>query len=479
MRKNSEMGHVGIIGGGVTGLAAALSLSKMGSDITIFERDDTPMPSSPDEAFKWDRRGAPQVRHSHALLGRLHNLLRDFHPEVLKMLIDVGATEINLAKHMPATLDDLSPHPDDKDLFMIAARRTTFEWVLRQVVAESPNVTIHTGRGIDGLLTEEGILPAVKGVQFDDGSSSFFDIVVAANGRRSQAPKWLKAVGVQLPEEVENTGIIYYSRFFRLPEGPELPFGDRLVAGDLGYLKYGVFWGDNRTFSITLATSDTDKTFWGIRDPDIFDAVVRNIPAAAEWLTLGAEPITKVHSMSGLLNRRRTLIGSDGAIIKGFHMIGDALICTNPLYGRGCATGFLQAHLLAKIISSNPNDSFAQAKEFDSAIQKHIIPWYEASVDSDRANHKVGTGSDSNDEGVIRKSILRYGLIPATQTSAKVWRAFMRMMNMLDTPRVLLKPDLSAIVMETWGKRHERDAEPPLGPDRSEMLEQLQIVDLN
>ena len=69
-----------------------------------------------------------------------------------------------------------------------------------------------------------------------------------------------------MPDEVvEDTGIIYYSRFYRLPDGIELPVGDRLVAGDLGYLKYGVFWGDNGTFSITFATSDTDKTFWGIK----------------------------------------------------------------------------------------------------------------------------------------------------------------------------------------------------------------------
>ena len=72
------MGHVGIVGGGVTGLAAALSLSKIGFQVTVFESDATPMPASPEEAFSWNRRGAPQVRHSHALLGRLHNLLRDF-----------------------------------------------------------------------------------------------------------------------------------------------------------------------------------------------------------------------------------------------------------------------------------------------------------------------------------------------------------------------------------------------------------------
>ena len=47
-------------------------------------------------------------------------------------------------------------------------------------------------------------------------------MVVAANGRRSTAPEWLTDVGVQLPDEaVEDTGIVYYSRFFRLTQCKE------------------------------------------------------------------------------------------------------------------------------------------------------------------------------------------------------------------------------------------------------------------
>jgi len=470
------MGHVGIIGGGVTGLASALSLSKIGFQVSVFEADATPMPPSPEEAFDWNRRGAPQVRHSHALLGRLHNLLRDFHPEVLKMLLDVGATEIALARHMPETLDDLTPHPDDKDLFMIAARRTTFEWVLRQFVMSNPNVVIKTGQRISGLIMTEGDIPEVQGLMFENGGSEFFDLVIAANGRRSQAPEWFRGRGIELPEEVEDTGIVYYSRFFRIHESEELPVSDRLVAGDLGYLKYGVFWGDNRTFSITLATSDKDKTFWGVRDSKVFDQVVREIPAAGEWLTLGADPITKVHSMAGLLNRRRSLVDEGGVIIKGFHMIGDALICTNPLYGRGCSTGFWQAHLLTKAIEQNRDDSMIQAEVFAEDIEEHIIPWYQASVDSDRSNRELENGVPS--EGANRKSILQNGLMPATQTSAKVWRAFMRMINLLAPPKSLNDPEIMADVLEMWEKRDERPAPPPLGPERSEMMDVLGLQEI-
>ena len=78
------------------------------------------MPATAAEAFEWDRRGAPQVRHSHALLGRLRKLLVDHHPDVLEALLDEGATEIRMANRKPATLDDQSPRDGDDDLVMLA-----------------------------------------------------------------------------------------------------------------------------------------------------------------------------------------------------------------------------------------------------------------------------------------------------------------------------------------------------------------------
>jgi len=77
-----------VVGGGVSGLSTALKLSRQGHDVTVVERDDTPMPENADQAFFWDRRGAPQVRHSHAFLARLVGLLRENEPDVLDMLVD-------------------------------------------------------------------------------------------------------------------------------------------------------------------------------------------------------------------------------------------------------------------------------------------------------------------------------------------------------------------------------------------------------
>ena len=57
---------------------AALFLARDGHRVTVFERDDTDLPPTADEAFDhWDRRGAAHARQSHAILARLRRILRE------------------------------------------------------------------------------------------------------------------------------------------------------------------------------------------------------------------------------------------------------------------------------------------------------------------------------------------------------------------------------------------------------------------
>src|SRR3954468_6427850 len=243
-----------VIGAGVGGLGAALALSRAGHEVTLVERDRTPLPHDPDEAFEWDRRGAPQVRHSHAMLARLRNLLRDRYPDVLEALYAAGVTDWPLTVNLPPTIDDASPQPGDDDLVMLACRRTTFEWVLRRTVLAAPHVSLLDGVAVGGLVGEDG---DVRGVVTNTGTFDA-DLVVAANGRRGDVPAWLAGIGVECPETEEDTGIIYLSRFYRLRDGAETPDQIGPIGGDLGYLKYATFIGDNRTFSVTFAVPVDD-----------------------------------------------------------------------------------------------------------------------------------------------------------------------------------------------------------------------------
>ncbi|MEY2452829.1 MAG: hypothetical protein QOD92_2403 [Acidimicrobiaceae bacterium] len=463
--------RVVVIGAGVGGLGTALALSRQGHDVTVLERDRTPLPHNPDEAFEWDRRGAPQVRHSHAMLARLRNLLRDRYPDVLEALYAAGVTDWPLTTNLPPTIDDPSPQPGDDDLVMLACRRTTFEWVLRMIVLAAPHVQILDGVVVDGLTGGDGVVTGVHATV--DGTTKVFDadVVVAANGRRGDVPAWLAGIGVSCPETVEDTGIIYLSRFYRLLDGADVPDQIGPIGGDLGYLKYATFIGDNRTFSVTFATPVDDSELRArLLDAETFEEAGLVLPATQPWVEpTRAEPITPVHVMAKLLNRIRGFLDHGGEpTVLGFHAVGDAHTCTNPLYGRGCSLAMVHATLLADALDAHPNDPRERALAFEAATAAEIEPWYHAAVLADRDNRGEAIADESDPRNFFR-SVLRDGLAPAMRIDQRVFRAFLRTFNLLTTPDALMRDgELISRVIEVYNDRENRPPEPELGPKTRE-----------
>ncbi len=475
-----------VVGGGVAGLGSALVLARQGHEVTVVERDDTPMPTSADDAFEWDRRGAPQVRHSHAFLARLVGLLRTEHADVYDALLAEGATEMRFGDDLPPTITDFERQPDDDELVMLACRRTTFEWVLRSKALAEGRVTFRTGVGVDGLVTGTPVLdevPHVTGVHLADGSTIAGDLVVVAAGRRSALTDWLVDAGTApVYEEVDDTGIVYFSRFYRLRDGQDYPPRTGPIGGDLGYLKYGVFVGDNRTFSVTLATPTVDDELRKmLADPHVFDECARQLIATAPWLDGRAEPLTAdVHAMAGLLNRWREYVPEGRPVATGVLPVGDAVLCTNPLYGRGCSIAFWGAHLLAKAVAANDGDPVATMLAYDTDLRAEIVPWYRSGVEQDTEARRVAAAhlkgedpdGDSTDPRTFMRSVFRDGLLPAVRSDAVVLRAFFRSLNLLDAPDAMAKdPDIGARIFTVWQGRENRPPEEPLGPKhRAELL---------
>ena len=106
------------------------------------------------------------------------------------------------------------------------------------------------------------------------------------------------------------------------------------------------------------------------------------------------EAITGVHTMGGLINRRVDYLDDQGRpLVLGFHAVGDAHTCTNPLYGRGCSLAMVQATLLADALADHPGDGAevltARAVAFEQASETEIRPWYRAAVNQDRLNRQA------------------------------------------------------------------------------------------
>jgi 2-polyprenyl-6-methoxyphenol hydroxylase-like FAD-dependent oxidoreductase len=145
------------------GLATALSLARAGHAVQVLERDATPLPPSPVEAFEsWERNGAPQVWHSHAFLARLRNGLLARAPDVLDALHAHGANDLRFRDYLPPTIVDRTPAPGDDELTLFACRRITFEWVLRQRVLANRAVSCRRrgGRGLCRRARHARVCPA-------------------------------------------------------------------------------------------------------------------------------------------------------------------------------------------------------------------------------------------------------------------------------------------------------------------------------
>lgn len=485
------MAQIVVIGAGIGGLATALCAARSGHHVRLVERDDTPAPHNADEAFEWDRRGAPQVRHSHAFLARLRNLLRDRHPDVLDALFAAGVTEMDFIEMMPEGMDR-TRQPGDEDLVALACRRTTFEWVLRDLVLALPETELLHGRSVQSLTVspDSAAAPVVTGVVLDDGTVLRADVVVDSGGRRSNLPGLLSEVGVALDEEEDDTGIVYFSRFFRLLDDAEMPEQSGPIGGDLGHLRFGVFTGDNRTFSITLACGTNDDEMRRLLlDEDAFLAVAASIPATARHVEAGrSAPTTGVNVMARLVNRSRRFTGHDGApIVLGLHAVGDAHTCTNPLYGRGCSLAVVQAQMLVDELDRHGLDHVERSVAYERDSDAQVLPWYRAAVEQDRMEQQAreaaarrraaagATGTASAPPEPVSfdpAALIRDGLLPAVRTDPTVFRAFIRMFNLLEPPEALMADaEVVASVMAHFAERDERPREAPLGPCRTELLE--------
>ena len=449
-----------VLGGGLAGLAAARLLRRHFPRVVVLERDRRPETAEPEDAFaSWERRGVPQFRHSHAFLARLRVVLLAHLPDVLDRLRAAGVREFGIDEVTPPGVT-LAPRADDEDVVLLACRRSTFEWALRASVAGRPGIELGEGVMVESLVGEarDGGRPTVTGVRLADGSTIPAAIVVDATGRRSRAPGWLAALGAPAPyERSAETGIFYYTRFYRLRRGRGPRGTTGLVAGDLGWVKLAIFPGDGRTFSITVGAPVDDHALRGLAEPARFERFLRAFPAVATWRTRGTSvPIageeTPVLVMGQLRNRLRRFVDRSGLpLATGFFAIGDAAYHSNPIYGRGAPSGLVQAALLDEALERHPRDLAAAARHLDRRSEAELRSFWEAAVAGDRRG--LGerqpfalTNPRGWLAGVAEQAFgwfVDRALVPAMRVDPVVFRGLLRVFNMLDPPEQLLRdPEL-------------------------------------
>jgi 2-polyprenyl-6-methoxyphenol hydroxylase and related FAD-dependent oxidoreductases len=473
-------GRVVVIGAGMAGLWTALELAPAGWEVVLLEKDPPPPEGDPDAAFEaWRRRGVGQLRHSHAFLSRLRIMIRDRHPALLAALKAAGCRDLDLEGALTAQhRARYRPSPLDEDLITLTSRRTTLELVMRRYVAQLPGANLRSEAFVRELAVEPGAPPRVTGVRLEDGELLAADVVVDAAGRTSQALEQLTAAGAQVPEEAESAQVIYFTRHYRLrPGATEPPRGQAPTTGDLGYLKYGVFPGDNGWFSITLCLPEVEEALrQAVMDPAVFDAVCRQFPGPAVWIDPArAEGASKVFGMGQLESRWREFAPGGMPAVLGYFAVGDSLVRSNPLYGRGCSFAAVAAEALAGALAAS-DDPAVRAARYAQAIRRELRPYFEVMRGADRqaaarARRLLRPQGRTTLKRRILKSFQEDAVGLAIREDVDMLRDFLKGFHMLEDPRAWLRRPRNLVkILRMWARPRRAKAAlypPKPGPDRA------------
>jgi 2-polyprenyl-6-methoxyphenol hydroxylase-like FAD-dependent oxidoreductase len=469
------MARIVVVGGGVCGLAAGILLARDGHEVTVLERDPAPVPETVDEAWSaWTRAGVVQFRQPHFLQARVRQVLDSELPDVRDALLATGAARVDPLERMPPAITDRRPRPGDDGLVSVTARRPTTEHVFASIAEHEPRLTVQRRVEVVGLATcLLGETPHVTGVRTRSGELVGGDLVVDAMGRNSPLPRWLRDVGAApMHEEAEDSGFIYYTRFFRAADGscPE-PRTPGLLT-PIGSFSILTLPSDRHTWSVTLYVSSGDRALKRLRHPDRWARLVAACPLHAHWLD--GEPISEVLPMGGVLDRYRRLVTPGGPVATGIALVADSWACTNPSLARGVALGLDHAARLRDVARSHLDDPAEFARAWDTATEEAFTPWYRATVAVDRARlseieaHRRGAEPPAPADPA---AAVRARFPVAAGRDPDLFRGLMEIVGCLTLPAdVFARPGVVDRVLELTDAD---DVSRPPGPTRTELLELL------
>jgi 2-polyprenyl-6-methoxyphenol hydroxylase-like FAD-dependent oxidoreductase len=459
-----------VLGAGVSGLAAGLLLHRDGHDVTVLERDEGPVPSSPQDAWeRWGREGVAQFRQAHYLTPRGHEVLSAELPDVRAAVEAAGAARFEPLRLMSGASGNGASRPGDERFVTLATRRATLEQVLASAARDEPGLEIRRGAPVRGLVTRsyDGV-PHVTGVRLEAGDELSADLVVDAMGRSSRLPRWMAAAGVApMHEEAEDSGFLYYTRYFRARDGA-WPQMRAPMLTELGTFSVLTIPADNATWSVTLYAAAGDQPLKRMRDPKVWSAVVAACPLHAHWLD--GEPLTGVMAMGGIVDRYRRPMRDGGAVVTGLALVGDAWACTNPSLGRGLTLALLHAACLRDVVGSWLEDPLEFAVTWDTVTESELAPWYRETVEEDRSRlrHMTALRAGRVPDPPSGAAALRLALLAAVRESPDAFRGYVANRSCLRLQSELWEdPDLAECI------RAGRGAGPPApfpGPDREQLL---------
>jgi 2-polyprenyl-6-methoxyphenol hydroxylase-like FAD-dependent oxidoreductase len=466
--------RVVVMGGGVSGLATALALGREGHDVVVLERDATqPTRGGPDEICdERDRPGIAQFRQPHNVLGLGRRVLRARFPDVYRAILAAGAVEVEQSRFIPAG----ARQPGDEELATIACRRPVLDDLLARALEDEPTVHRRQGAKVTGLEFSPGGSGRVIGAVLDGAEQVRGDLVVDCLGRTTRVPGWISDHGLVPPaEQTSDCGLIYYSRHFRVRDGAEMPPYASLLGGprgDLGYLAFATFLGDNRTFCLCIMTSSADRELRAVRSSEAFMRVAERLPGMLRWVDpASAQAITPVLPMGRLHNVVRRYVCEGRPVAPGLWPVGDALSHTNPTFAFGVSLALHHAVTLADALNG-ADDEESLTVRLDMEMGEDATRRYEAvtAEDRDRCRLWAGAPIDVSDRTATMPLFLRAVVYRVAPEDPSLLRAVARRIGLFADPHALAADDALLDRAEEIFRDMKKSGAIAAGPSRQELL---------
>ena len=390
--------------------------------------------------------------------------LRRSLPDVYEALLVAGAQNVDSRAKLGGPAADA-----DEELQYLAVRRPLIEWALRRAAAACPLVSLRPGVRVDGLVVEGGLVVGAR----IDGRAVTADVVVDALGRRTPTPAWLADEVVATgPVHHSDCGVVYYSRYYQCRPGVQLPDGPWFLSprGDLGYMGWSTFPGDNGTFAALFAVPSGVPEWKALRHGPAFEAAIALVPALSSWVDPEVvDPITPVMAMAGLRNilhpiARETLL----------FPVGDAYGHTDPVLAHGLAFGLIHAGELARVLREH--DDLSEAfDDYLTVTTPALDERFAYATALDEQRHRMWVGGDvdfaHHDADYALFTVVAGGV--AATTDPDLARVVLRRMGLLDSTHVLDDDVSLQQRIETAFRTASTMPRKRQGPDREELLDEI------
>lgn len=428
-----------VIGAGLAGLTAARMLSDRYDQVTVLDRD-----SLPDEPVP--RRGVPQGSHPHILLASGLQELDTRFPGFEAELIAAGGTKFDTGTGLCSYRLGRRWPKAPTGVELVAATRPLIEGLVRDRVTKLPGVTFRDQVAVSGLT---GSSAGVTGVVLDAGETVGADLVVDCTGRGARSDRWLTALGLRAPAQLEvKVGVAYATRLYRRRPG-DLPDWEAVFTLPTS--------PHERVDGLAIPV-EGDRWMIGIggwhfpevpTDVEAFERFARELPDPMLSELIGrAEPLTDIVVAKFPSSRRRLFEQLENPP-PGYVALGDAICSFNPIYGQGMTCAAFSARALGEALDKHPSGT-AMARDYYAAVAQIVETPWQFAVGGDFAYPQT-TGPRPRD--IKLRNWYSRQIAYASQIDAGVNRAFVRVQQLLDPPSVLMKPEFVLRVLRRARER--------------------------